>query len=232
MQRPRPLDVAELALEPRDPLADQTAIDFELALSGTAEEAEPAALAFEVGPRTDQPRPLVGECGQLDLEPPLVGARPRAENFEDQTGPVDDLCLPVFFEGALLHRAQRAVDDDDADPIVADHGAESVECPAAEQAARPRPCDRRDLGAHDIETDCLRQTNRLLQPSLDRAASHISRPPPGQRFWRRVNDERATGAAAICGLARVCGAQDSSISLFDSKSWMGCPGITVDIACL
>jgi hypothetical protein len=111
-----------------------------------------------------------------------VSARPCAENFEDQTGPVDDLCLPVSFEGALLHRAQRAVDDDDADPIVADQPAESVERPAAEQAARPPPCDGRDLGANDIETDRPRQTNRLLQPGLDRAASQISRPPPGQRF--------------------------------------------------
>src|SRR6059058_4283573 len=125
MQRPRPLDVVELAFEPCDPFADQPAIDFEMALTGTAEEAEPAALAFEVGPRTDQPRSLIGECGELDLEPPLVGARPRAENFEDQTGPVDDLRLPVFFEGALLHRAQRAVNDDDADRIVADQSAES-----------------------------------------------------------------------------------------------------------
>src|SRR5207247_2884309 len=140
------------AFEPRDPFADQPAIDFKLALSGTAEEAEPAALAFKVSPRTDQPRSLIGEGGELDLEPPLMGARPRAENFEDQTGPVDNLRLPVFFEVALLHRAQRAVDDDDADPIVADQAAQSVEGPAAEQAARPRPYDRRDLGADDIET--------------------------------------------------------------------------------
>ena len=46
----------------------------------------------------------------------------------------------------------------------------------------------------------------------------FSRPPPGQRFCRRVNDERPTGAAAICGLVGVCGAQDSAISLFDSNS--------------
>ncbi len=53
MERPRALDVGELALEVRDPLADQTAIDFELALSGSAEEAETATLALEVGPRTN-----------------------------------------------------------------------------------------------------------------------------------------------------------------------------------
>jgi hypothetical protein len=33
-----------------------------------------------------------------------------------------------------------------------------------------------------------------------------------------VNDERPTGAAAICGLARVCRVQDSAISLFESNS--------------
>jgi len=96
-----------------------------------------------------------------------MGARPRPENLKDQTGSVDDLCLPVFFEGALLYRAQRPVDDDDADPIVADLGAKSVEGPASEQAARPRSCNGRDLGADDIEPDRPRQTNRLLQPSFD-----------------------------------------------------------------
>src|ERR1700730_7367210 len=218
MQRPRPLDVAELALEPRDPLADQPPVDFELALSWSAEKAEPAPLALEMGPRTDQPRSLVGKCGQLDLESSLVGARLRAKNFQDQTGPVDDLRLPVSFEVALQHRAQRAVDHDDSDPVVADQLAEGVESPAAEQAARPGSCDRRDLGTHDIETDRPCQAHRLLEPGVDGTTSRVSRHPSGQRFWRRMDDECAAGAAETCGLARVCGAQDSSISLFDSNS--------------
>ena len=40
----------EFALQTRDALADQTAVDFELALAGAAEKPEAAALALKVGP--------------------------------------------------------------------------------------------------------------------------------------------------------------------------------------
>ena len=102
-------------LQPGDALADQPAVDFELALARAAEKAEPAALAFEMGPGPHQPRALVGQRRQLDLQAALMGARARAEDFEDQAGAVDDLGLPAPFEIALLHRAQRRVDDDQPD---------------------------------------------------------------------------------------------------------------------
>src|SRR5207253_5069565 len=94
MQGARALDVIELAPQMGDALADQAAVDFELALAGTAEKAEAAALAFEMGPRAHLPRALVRQCRQLHLQAALMGAGALAEDFEDQAGAIDDLGLP------------------------------------------------------------------------------------------------------------------------------------------
>ena len=67
-------DLVQLLLDPDDPLGDPAAVELELALAGAAQEAEAAALALEMGPGADQPRALVGEGGQLDLEDALAGA--------------------------------------------------------------------------------------------------------------------------------------------------------------
>ena len=143
MQGAGALDRVELALQPGDALADQPAVDFELAFAGAAEKAEAAALAFEMGPGAHQPRALIGQRRQFDLQAALMGARPRAEDLEDQPGAVDDLGLPAFFEIALLHRRQRAIDDDEPDLVLADQLAKIVDGAAAEQAARARPRNAR-----------------------------------------------------------------------------------------
>ena len=67
MQAASPLHLFQLALQLDDPIADQTAVHFELALAGTAQEAEAAALTLEVGPGPHQAGALVAEMGKLDL---------------------------------------------------------------------------------------------------------------------------------------------------------------------
>jgi hypothetical protein len=170
MQRPRPLHIVELTFEASDPITDEPAVDFELALARPAEKAKTAALALEVGPRADQPRSLVRKRRQLDLQAALMSVCAGAEDFEDQTGPIDDLRLPAFFEVALLHRAEGTIDDDDPDPVFADQFAEIFEGPAAQQAVRPWARDARNLGADDIKTDRSCEADCFLQPSFDRTA--------------------------------------------------------------
>src|SRR5260221_1892194 len=112
MEGARPLGAFELVLELGDALADQPAVDLELALAGTAEEAVAAALTLQMGPGTHETRALIAERSELDLQPPLMSARPRAENLENQAGAVDDLAVPRLLEVALLDRRDRRVDDD------------------------------------------------------------------------------------------------------------------------
>ncbi len=181
MQCPGALDVVELALEARDALADQPAVDLDLALARPAEEAEAAALTFEMRPRAHQPRALVRQRRQLDLQAALMGAGARPEDFENEAGAVDHLGLPAPFEVALLHRAQRRVDDDEPDRIVGDDRAQALDLAAAEQCRRHRPRDAHDLGADDIALDRPRQRHRLVEASIERCG-----PAPQSAGQRRA----------------------------------------------
>ena len=77
MERAGALDLLELAPDACHPVADHAAVGLDLGFAGTPEEAEAAALAFEVGPATDQPPGLIVEMGELDLQAVLPRS-PRA----------------------------------------------------------------------------------------------------------------------------------------------------------
>ena len=83
-------DLLDAFLHLRDPGPDDPPVGLELALAGSA-RADPALGPRQVGPQPGQPRQLVLELGELDLEAALVGLRVQREDVEDQPAAVDDL---------------------------------------------------------------------------------------------------------------------------------------------
>ena len=160
-----------------------------------------------------------------------MGARAFAEYFEDQPRPIDDFCLPPPFEVALLDRAQRPVDDNEPDTVVLDQPAQALDHAAAEESSGLRARDARDLGADYIEPYRARQPDRLFQPGFDRTRGALKLMPSGRRLGCRMDNQGSSGRGSVCCWT-FSAAQGSAISLFCSKSWIGCAGITVEIACL
>ena len=117
-------------------VVDGAAVSLDLRLAGAADEAEAAALPFEVGPRAHQPRPLIAERGQFDLQHAFAGAGAVGEDFEDEPGPVQDLDVPFLFQIALLHRADRAVDQHQLGLGLLQGGAQFIELARREQHPR------------------------------------------------------------------------------------------------
>src|SRR6185437_4744718 len=93
MERAGALHGIELALQMGDAIGNEAAVDFELAFARAAEEAEAAALPFQMRPGTHQARALIGQRRELDLQRAFMRAGARAENLEDEAGAVDDLAF-------------------------------------------------------------------------------------------------------------------------------------------
>ena len=151
----------EQFLEPTDPFVDQPAVHLDLLVAGSAEESEPAALALEMGPGADQPAALVGQVRELDLQPPLPGPGPGAENLQDQRRPIDDLGLPRTLEVALLDGRERAIDYHQRDLVRGRELFESLDHAEAEQGGRTRPLHADAFGMHDHERDRLGEADGL-----------------------------------------------------------------------
>ncbi len=100
----------ELALDADHLVVDGAAVGLDLRLAGAADEAEAAALAFEVGPGADQAGALIAQGRKFDLQHAFAGAGAVGEDLEDQPGAVEKLDAPFLFQVALLDRADRAVD--------------------------------------------------------------------------------------------------------------------------
>ncbi len=224
-------DAGQLLLDPHDPLGDPAPVELELALARAAQEAEAAALALEMGPGAHQPRALVGERGQLDLEHALAGVGALAEDLQDQAGTVDDLGLPEPLEVALLHRRQGGVDHHELGGVDLQRLAELLGLARAEQRGRHLLAQRHGFGTGDLEVDRARETDRLGEPGRGRASTDAA---------GLVRGEHPSAAAAAAAARSVsegvdvadqpCGCCCSSAA--GSYRRTAAEGITVDTACL
>ena len=104
MKPARALHLFDLLANLGEAFADQAPVGFDLGFTGATEEAKAAALALQVGPGPHQPRTLISEMRQLNLQPAFPRLRAFAEDFEDERGAVQHLGVPRFLQIALLHR--------------------------------------------------------------------------------------------------------------------------------
>ena len=175
MQSAGPPHLLQLVLQPDDAFADQPPVGLDLRLAGAAEEAEAAALAFQVGPGPHQAGALVVQMRQLHLERALLGRGALAEDVQDQPGAVDHLAGPGALQVALLHRRQRRIDDRDGDFLFRQGVAERGDLPLAQQRGRAADAQGEDSGMHDDEADRGGEAHRFGQPRLGGAPDRPGR---------------------------------------------------------
>ena len=156
----------EFLAQPPHPLPDHPAVGLDLGFTRTAEEAEPAALPFEVGPAAHEPALLVIEMGEFDLKTALGSGRAFAEDLEDQSGAVDDLARQLVFQIALLDRRERAVDHDQFDLVLFAGDADVIDLTGAEQQVRAHFANGQHKALGDDHADRQSQPLGFCKPRL------------------------------------------------------------------
>ena len=81
-----------------------------LRLAWAANETQTTPLTLEVGPSPHQTRPLIRQCGHLNLQHTFRGACTVAKDFKNQAGPIKQLNPPCLFQIALLNRRDGTID--------------------------------------------------------------------------------------------------------------------------
>src|SRR5665213_509959 len=144
----------------------------------------------------------------LDLYSAFTRARAPAENFQNESGAVDDLRVPGFFQIALLHRRDRAIHDDDGSFERFGEPGDLVDLALADISRRPRRLQHDDAALHDIEIDGAGKAHRLFQPRFRRARVGGRARAAVARRWMfdpRLNDKCAATLPTRWGeqIARV-----------------------------
>jgi len=193
MQRAGAFHRRKLAFDLGKPLVDHAAVGLELGFAWPAEETKTTALALEVGPRTNQPAFLVSQMRMLDLQRAFACAGAAAKNLQDQPGAIQDLCIPCFFQIALLHRRQCAIHDHDASVDAFDETRNLFDFALAEKGCRPQRIEHDDAGLFDIEIDGASKADGLIEFCRGRSFARNRRGSAQDR----LNDQGPAGACTF-----------------------------------
>ena len=201
-------------------IPDHPAVGLDLRFTRTAEEAEAASLALEVGPAADQASGLIVEVRKLYLQPSFGRGGALPEYFQNQSSTVDHLGADLILEILLLDRSQRRIDDQQPGALFLCELADFLDLPLAEQSRRPDRADAECLAGDDVNADRPGQSLRLFD-------ARIGRPPRSfaRKFGHR--DDRAFAARDLDCSVAVKGAQDcpsSSLLSCSPPSVSGCAG--------
>src|SRR5580698_2979093 len=169
MQPPCRLDFLQFLFEPGDAIADQAAVGLDLRLARSAHETKSAALALEMSPRPHQTAALVVQVRQFDLKRSFFGFGAAPEDFENESGAIEDLGVPGLLQVALLDRRQRAVHDHEFGLVTRDETCDLLDLTLAEIGRGRDLADRRYQGLRNRQVDGARQPSRLFEARLGAA---------------------------------------------------------------
>jgi len=182
---------------------------------------------------------------ELDLQCAFFGLGAAAEDFEDQSGAVQNLCVPSFLKIALLDRRQRAIHHHQFDRVPGDESDDLLDLALAKIGRGPDLTDRRDQRLGDRQIDGARQTRGFLKPRFGTTHGTIIRLRLGiaaAHSQVRADDDHPPGASASCRPRTVSipfkisgfqsGHSQAGASSPPSNNWIGAPGMMVEIACL
>jgi hypothetical protein len=203
VQFARSLDAFELLLDALDPVGNHTPVGLDLGFARPAEEAEAAALAFQMRPGADEPALLIIQMRQFDLKRAFPRSRPLAENFKNEARPVDDLRVPCLLEIALLNGTQCVIDKDEARLLRAHQTGNLLDLSFSQECCRPNRCDRDDPGIGDFEIDCPREPDRFLQSRFNRARA-VARIARAALHMRNDDDNALGQNPAVQPIACPC----------------------------
>ena len=166
MQRASAHHRFKFALDLQNFLLQQAAVSFDLGFARTAEEAATTALAFKVGPASDQSALLIIQMRQFDLQCTFLGAGTLTENFQNEPRTVDNLDVPFLFEIALLYRRQCVINNDQPDGLFINRFRNGFHLSRAQERCRPRISDNRNFSMFDVEIDSPGKPDGFFQTRL------------------------------------------------------------------
>ena len=166
-------DLVDPLLHLGDPGPDDPPVGLELALAG-APRADPTLGPRQVGPQAGEPRQLVLELGELDLEAALVRLGMEREDVEDEPAAVDDLDVQQALERLLLAGRELVVRDQQVEAGLALGLAELLGLALADVPVRVDVAAVLPLRADDVRPGGGREVGELGQRVLGAPAGVVA----------------------------------------------------------